>query len=678
MRKSTIRQWLILVLAVPLIGLTGLAWLRVSDASQHLRDVRADASAATTAAEPAALITALTNERNMSSVVILGFDGAMLNLTPILTPEDAAAATDSQVAEFRQVLRDAEPTTRKLYEKALALTVKDTKAVRGDFATMVANEKQGPQYLDNVDVLFTGYTKAIGRLHAVNDTSTAEINDAELHKRAQSVAAQSLITDLDARLIRPVLRQNLKSGTPPVTNRTEVAGDFVLWTDAQEQAVGLLNGTPKSQEIVRRYLERPTQKAFRTELETFIKTGNGSAVQMIDDASAVDEDNPTAPEAWAATREAITARADKLIGQAESQRRSAVLILLGTIVASAAAGYVAARSLVRPLSRVAQGAQELTDVQLPAMVGAVLATPPGEAIVPGELDLLDHAGIAEVDDVIDSLNGMADEAARLAVGQASQLHNAADSLVNVGRRVQGLVSRQIELITGLESDGLELEQIDALLRLDQIASRIRRNADSMIVLAGSQGVTRRSKGDDIPMKRVLTAAIADVEQFERVAINDIDDARLDGRLTTDMTHVIAELTENALSFSPPTEQVQVTGKFLATGEYELAIEDIGIGMTPDEIDVANSRLRGEISFGTEPTRFLGHWVVGAIASRQGFHVTLEVNRHRGITARIRLPETTVTDSRDEQRDHQEAPVALGTLSFHDVISDRRSFDTLVR
>jgi hypothetical protein len=135
---------------------------------------------------------------------------------------------------------------------------------------------------------------------------------------------------------------------------------------------------------------------------------------------------------------------------------------------------------------------------------------------------------------------------------------------------------------------------------------------------------------------VVRAALSEVEDYRRVQLRRLDEAMVAGAAGAELAHLIAELVENALSFSSPDHAVEVFGQHTATG-YVLAVLDHGIGMSPEDLARANGRLGGEESFTVAPTRYLGHYVVGVLASRLGVHVRLQEAPLTGIAARISLP-----------------------------------------
>ncbi len=163
---------------------------------------------------------------------------------------------------------------------------------------------------------------------------------------------------------------------------------------------------------------------------------------------------------------------------------------------------------------------------------------------------------------------------------------------------------------------------------------MRRNAESLLVLAGIE--PPRQWSAPVKLSDVVRAALGEVEDYQRVVVRHLEPASVTGAVAADVAHVLAELLENALSFSPPEQSVEVKGR-LTTAGYTLAISDNGLGMSPDDLERANRRLAGKESFTVAPSRYLGHYVAGHLASRLGVVVELQDSPAGGITARVDIP-----------------------------------------
>ncbi|HEV3169677.1 MAG TPA: ATP-binding protein [Actinocrinis sp.] len=184
-------------------------------------------------------------------------------------------------------------------------------------------------------------------------------------------------------------------------------------------------------------------------------------------------------------------------------------------------------------------------------------------------------------------------ALNLATGQAILRRNTNDSLVNLARRNQNLVRRQLVFITRLERDEPDAEVLASLFELDHLATRMRRNAESLLVLVGEAPARRWAR--PISVNDLILAAISEVEDYPGVALRRVNGAQVTGSVIAELAHLLAELIENGLHFSPSDMEVEILGRRTGDG-YLIAAADHGVGMSPAALDRANAKLRGEEQF----------------------------------------------------------------------------------
>ncbi|MEW1772272.1 nitrate- and nitrite sensing domain-containing protein [Streptomyces sp. NPDC086777] len=333
-------------------------------------------------------------------------------------------------------------------------------------------------------------------------------------------------------------------------------------------------------------------------------------------------------------------RASALESAAQRDLLLFLLLALGTVAALGALALDCVRSVSAPLAELAQQAREVAGERLPKAVAAVQdgsygehPEPPAPLAVPG------RAG-AEVKEVAEAFDRVQRAAWDLATEQAVLRRNATDSLVSLGRRNQNLVRRQISFINRLEHEDADPATLANLFELDHLATRMRRNAESLLVLAGES--SPRPWSTPLSVTDVLRASLAEVEEYRRVTLRRVEPAHLTGAVVTEIAHLLAELIENALSFSPPDSDVEIEGRRTSAG-YLVAIVDHGLGMDAQAIAEANVRLSGTASFMAEPTRFLGHFVVGALARKCGIEVRLGEAPAAGVVARVLVPDSLLTE-----------------------------------
>ncbi|MFC4123430.1 sensor histidine kinase [Nocardia rhizosphaerae] len=350
---------------------------------------------------------------------------------------------------------------------------------------------------------------------------------------------------------------------------------------------------------------------------------------------------------WAGMTEVIDAEravqqavGDDIRARAADLRRTAALVLaafalaaLLAIAAEIALVFASIRAIVRPLAGLAAEADDVASRRLPEVIaawrGAADTTPAPPAPVrtpPG--------ASTEIGAVAAALDRVQTTAFELASEQALVRRNTTESMANLARRNQNLVRRQLGLISEFERTELDPKALSNLFELDHLATRMRRNAESLLVLVGE--ASPRRWAEPIALTDVIRAGLSEVDDYRRVALRRVDDVAITGAVVSELAHVLAELIENGLAFSPPDLEVEIYGRKVAGG-YLLAVVDHGVGMPADQLDEANARLRGEQDFIVAATRYLGHYVVGRLAGRLGITVELNTSPVSGIVARLLLP-----------------------------------------
>lgn len=311
--------------------------------------------------------------------------------------------------------------------------------------------------------------------------------------------------------------------------------------------------------------------------------------------------------------------ASTAIGQAF---RVGLLVLLGLVIAFLVALFVA-RSLVRTLQRLRSGALDVARNRLPASVRRILADPDPikaseEAVEPVPVFTADEVG--EVARSFDVVHG---QAVRLAAEQAVLRDNVNAIFVNLARRSQVLVERQLSLIDRLERDEQDPDQLANLFELDHLATRMRRNSESLLVLSGSGLAKRMSQ--PVPIGDLVGAAVSEVEQYARIEVGHPPNAQILGRVVNDLIHLIAELLDNATVFSEPNTKVSVRIAKTRSREVAIQITDRGVGMSESDVNEANERLANPPEMDVSVTRRMGLYVVARLAKRHNIRVKLRTN-----------------------------------------------------
>ncbi|MGW4630603.1 nitrate- and nitrite sensing domain-containing protein, partial [Streptomyces rubiginosohelvolus] len=298
------------------------------------------------------------------------------------------------------------------------------------------------------------------------------------------------------------------------------------------------------------------------------------------------------------------------------------------------------RELVRDLSRLRKDAHEVSGVRLPSVMRRLAA---GEQVdVETEAPHLSYEP-DEIGQVGQALNTLQRAAVEAAVKQADMRRGVSEVFVNLARRNQVLLHRQLTLLDAMERRTENSDELADLFRLDHLTTRMRRHAEGLVILSGA--APSRQWRKPIQLMDVVRAAVAEVEDYERIEVRRLARIGVGGPAVADLTHLIAELLENATVFSPPHTAVQVHGERVSNG-FTLEIHDRGLGMAPEVLLDANLRLAETPDFELSDTDRLGLFVVSRLAQRQNVRVSLQKSPYGGTTAVVFIPAALLTDAPD--------------------------------
>ncbi|MEU0675006.1 nitrate- and nitrite sensing domain-containing protein [Streptomyces sp. NPDC006172] len=307
-----------------------------------------------------------------------------------------------------------------------------------------------------------------------------------------------------------------------------------------------------------------------------------------------------------------------------------ILLVLGVSLVGA---FVVARSMIRSLRRLQETATKVAQDRLPELVKQLSESDPQD--VDTSVESVGVHSTDEIGKVAAAFDDVHREAVRLAAEQALLRGNVNAMFTNLSRRSQGLIQRQLSLISELESREADPDQLSSLFKLDHLATRMRRNGENLLVLAGEEPGRRWTR--PVPLVDVLRAAASEVEQYERIELASVPTTEVAGRVVNDLVHLLAELLENATSFSSPQTKVKVTGHALPDGRVLIEIHDTGIGLSPEDLAAINERLAAPPTVDVSVSRRMGLFVVGRLSQRHGIRIQLRPSDSGGTTALVMLP-----------------------------------------
>ena len=435
---------------------------------------------------------------------------------------------------------------------------------------------------------------------------------------------QQLLVNKGGDLPDPELRNSMitLAGTEPST----------LFALSQVLGVGSPEAQKLQQEMVGRMATMSDPSA--------VLVGNPQLLQSLQSTDQV------AAKVISNTTSSIT---KALNDRANSARTAAIrdtAIIAVVIVVALLLVLLVARSLMRPLQTLRRAALRAAHEDLPAEIERVRAGEELPSVEPIPVHTTEEIG--QVAHAVDELH----EQALMMAGEQAQLQMQVSGMFEtLSRRSRSLVDQQLSLIDQLERDEDDPQRLDSLFKLDHLAARMRRNGTNLLVLAGA--TLRREHAEPVPVASVINAAASEVEDYQRVVTATVPDSSLVGAVAGDIIHLLAEVIDNALRYSPPTSPVRVSAVHTGNRGVVIEVSDKGLGMTEGDLRMANMRLEsgGEVTAYT--ARHMGLLVVGRLAEQHGLVVRLRSSvfgePRSGTTAGIFLPAELIATSAEQGR-----------------------------
>jgi signal transduction histidine kinase len=442
---------------------------------------------------------------------------------------------------------------------------------------------------------------------------------------------QQLLVNLGGELPEPALRTSMitLAGTEPST------------LFGMNQVLGV--GSPDAQQLQAQMVKRLA-----------IMSDPASALVNNPDVTAsLQTTDQIAGRVIADTTASMTGAVDR---QASSARTAAIrdsAIVLSAIALAVVIGYLMAMALVRPLRVLRDRALRVAHQDLDQEIARLRA-----GAEPGPVDPIPVYTTDEVGQVAHAVDELHEQALILAGEQARLQHQVGDMFETLSRRNRSLVDQQLSLIDRLEANEEDPDRLDSLFRLDHLAARMRRNGANLLVLSGAK--LPREQAQSVSVSAIINAAASEVEAYSRVVTATAPDSEIAGSAAGDLVHLLAELLDNALRYSPPTSPVRVSAVHTGNGGLVIEVSDIGLGMREGDLRVANTRLQsgGEVTPYT--ARHMGLFVVGRLAAQHGLVVrlrsTIAGEPNSGTTAGVYVPSELILHAGDDQL----APESYGT------------------
>ncbi|MFI1867154.1 sensor histidine kinase [Streptomyces jumonjinensis] len=632
-RGKSIRRKIVALLLVPLLSLTalwGFATVLTGREANNLLDV---AEVTEKIGHPVSdAIDVIQQERRQTLVYLA--DRRASDALPAL--REKRRATDRAIVGIKKnaAKQDIRDGMRSDAERRLAALVDGFEGLSALRASVESGTVSRGQALDYYNRIIDPGFSFLTTLHAVHDVAIERqgraliglSRAAEMVSREDALIASAFAT---GRITRPEIRK---------------LADFVAHRELYYE-INLESLPAGEREIYLQFWRSPETAPLRDAEERLI---DGGRVEQAGPADADEWSTAATPVMNELRREAKAAgeryqdRVDPaaytVFVQAGVAGILGFLALLVSVIVSVRIG----RDLIRDLSRLRKEAHEVSGVRLPSVMRRLAS---GEQVdveteaprLEYDKDEIGQAGLA--------LNTLQRAAVEAAVRQAEMRRGVSEVFVNLARRNQVLLHRQLTLLDAMERRTEDTEELADLFRLDHLTTRMRRHAEGLVILSGA--APSRQWRKPIQLMDVVRAAVAEVEAYERIEVRRLPRIGVGGPAVADLTHLIAELLENATVFSPPHTGVQVLGERVANG-FTLEIHDRGLGIAPELLLDANLRLAETPEFELSDTDRLGLFVVSRLAQRQGVRVSLQPSPYGGTTAVVFIPAALLTDAPETQ------------------------------
>jgi signal transduction histidine kinase len=517
--------------------------------------------------------------------------------------------------------------------------------ILADIAELPGLRKHATQSRAPALTVINGYSAAIGGLFQVNNSIADLTGNTALITSVRTLDSLSRMAD-HASLQRAILGAALAEGHFG-------PGALAALTSAEAQQASDLasfrsSATREQSWALTATLADPLAGQARAVERRSMAAGNGT-LALGATAGRQWQAGTSYTTAW--MRHAAQQLASWVAGYARDLHRSAMRSALATAGLALAflllvvmATVIISRSMVRPLRRLAAAALDVAETQLPAQVSALGGA--GSSGPPLPLTPIDVQSSDEIGQVARAVDRIHREAVRLAGDEARMRGSGTAASVSFLRRSSSLLEPLLRLIDSLELDEDDPERLRALFQMDQLATQLRRHADSALVLAGDETPSRWT--EPVTLVDLLRAALSEIEQYGRVildiepAVSVAASAAVTASAAVDIVHLLAELLENAATFSPATTPVSMSGRTARGGGWLVSITDCGMGMPDEQLRQLNEQLAHPPLADAAVARHMGLFAVAHLAARHGIHVEIMQSPDGGTTAEVHIPAALIT------------------------------------
>ncbi|MFE7209850.1 nitrate- and nitrite sensing domain-containing protein [Streptomyces sp. NPDC057611] len=635
--RMALRNWristrLVSLLALPVVAATSLGGMRISQSMDDIQQLDNMKLLTDMTKQATELAAALQEERDQSA-------------GPMAQRSSAAAITIKGYRDRTDRARDNFVSASEEIDAASKngnlLGVRDTLVgLASDLNGLTKIRKDAYQSQENSARTVESYHRLITELLALSQDMAEATSNPQMIQRTRALAAFSSAKEY-ASVQRAVIAAALPANNTSAGKLSE--NDRLYAQQALESQISDLNGFRNiygdgSEELIKPIAEgNPTILSADTYAKRVLDRPEGleqapkrSYRDWVDDSSTKIQQMKNIEHTLL---EEMEQKARELRSATEYDAIVSGVLILLVLGVSLVGAFVVARSMIRSLHRLQETATKVAQDRLPELVRQLSESDPQD--VDTSVESVGVHSRDEIGQVAAAFDDVHREAVRLAAEQALLRGNVNAMFTNLSRRSQGLIQRQLSLISELESREADPDQLSSLFKLDHLATRMRRNGENLLVLAGEEPGRRWTR--PVPLVDVLRAAASEVEQYERIELASVPGTEVAGRVVNDLVHLLAELLENATSFSSPQTKVKVTGHALPDGRVLIEIHDTGIGLSPEDLAAINERLASPPTVDVSVSRRMGLFVVGRLSQRHGIRIQLRPSDSGGTTALVMLP-----------------------------------------